>query len=68
MNGGNNMKDKYLTIEDVSKVTTLAKSTLYSYVHYRTIPFIKIGGRIVFEEGAIQKWINKKEVKEVSRK
>ena len=62
------MKEKLLTIEDLSKVTTLAKSTLYSYVHYRTIPFIKIGGRIVFEEGAILKWINKKQVKEIARK
>ena len=62
------MKEKLLTIQDLSNITTLAKSTLYSYVHYRTIPFIKIGGRIVFEEGSIQKWINKKEVKVVNRK
>ena len=62
------MKEKLLTIQDVSNVTTLAKSTLYSYVHYRTIPFIKLGGRIVFENSAIQKWINKKQVKEVKRK
>ena len=62
------MKEKLLTIEDLSKVTTLAKSTLYSYVFHRSIPFIKLGKRIVFEEGAIQKWIDKKQVKEVSRK
>jgi excisionase family DNA binding protein len=61
------MKENYLTIEDLSNVTTLAKSTLYSYVHYRAIPFIKIGGRIVFEEGAIKKWMKKKEVKTVNR-
>ena len=62
------MKEKYMTIEDASRVTTLAKSTLYGYVFHRSIPFIKIGGRIVFEESAIQKWLNKKQVKEVTRK
>jgi excisionase family DNA binding protein len=68
MNGGNNMKEKYLTIRDVSHITTLAKSTLYSYVHYQAIPFIKIGGRIVFEEGAVQKWIASKKKEVISRK
>ena len=68
MYGGNKMKEKLLTVQDVSNITTLAKSTLYSYVHYRTIPFVKLGGRIVFENGAIQKWINKKQVKEIKRK
>ena len=62
------MKEKYLTIEDVSKVTTLAKSTLYSYVYYQTIPFLRIGGRIVFEEKELQNWIDKKKVKVIERK
>ena len=61
------MKEKYLTIEDVSKVTTLAKSTLYSYVHYQTIPFLRIGGRIVFEKKELQNWIDKKKVKVIQR-
>jgi excisionase family DNA binding protein len=62
------MKEKYLTIEDVSKVTTLAKSTLYNYVYYQTIPFLRIGGRIVFEEKDLQNWIDKKKVKVIQRK
>ena len=62
------MKEKYMTIEEASRVTTLAKSTLYSYVFHRAIPFIRIGGRIVFEEEVLQKWMRRKEVKEVRRK
>jgi len=68
IDGGKTMKEKYLTIEDVSKVTTLAKSTLYSYVYYKTIPFLRIGGRIVFEEKDLQNWIDKKKVKVIERK
>ena len=61
------MKQKYLTISDASKLTTLAKSTLYSYVHFQAIPFLKIGGRIIFEEESIKKWMDKKQIKEVKR-
>jgi excisionase family DNA binding protein len=63
-----NMKEKYMTVSEVSTLTTLAKSTLYTYVHYQTIPFIRIGGRIVFEEDAVKEWIGKKRVKETERK
>ena len=62
------MKEKFLTVEDVSKITTLAKSTLYNYVYYQTIPFTKIGGRVVFEEDKIKKWLKGKEIKPVPRK
>lgn len=62
------MKEKYLTINDLSKITTLAKSTLYTYSRYNQIPFLRIGGRIVFEEDKIKKWIDKKRVKEINRR
>ena len=61
------MKQKYLTISDTSKLTTLAKSTLYSYVHFQAIPFLRIGGRIVFEEESIKKWMDNKRIREVKR-
>jgi excisionase family DNA binding protein len=61
------MKEKYLNIADASQFTTLVKSTLYSYVHYRVMPFTRIGGRIVFEERTLRKWLEKRRVKEVKR-
>ena len=62
------MKERYLTISDVSTATTLAKSTLYNYVQNKKIPFIKVYGRILFEDGALQKWIDKKQVREVEKR
>jgi len=62
------MKEKYINIAEASRLLTLAKSTLYTYVHYRTIPFAKVGGRIVFEEETLRKWMKKKEKGVVSRK
>ena len=58
------MQEKFITITEASKLLTLAKSTIYQYVYHRSIPFIKIGGRIVFEEEKLRQWMqaNKKEV------
>jgi excisionase family DNA binding protein len=61
------MKDKYLSVQEASEILTLAKSTLYQYIHNRYIPYTKVGGRIVFEEKIIRKWMNRKR-KEVIRK
>jgi excisionase family DNA binding protein len=56
---------KYLSVSQAANHITLAKSTLYEYVHYRKIPFIKIGQRIVFETAALDKWMKKHAKKEV---
>jgi excisionase family DNA binding protein len=57
------MAQKYLNVRSASEYLTLAKSTLYTYVHYRQIPFVKIGERIVFEKARLDKWVRSKEAK-----
>ncbi|MDR1902483.1 MAG: helix-turn-helix domain-containing protein [Treponema sp.] len=61
------MKEKYLTVKDASSLTTLSPSTIYSYVHYKVIPYAKIGARIVFEENRLRQWLKSKEKKMVKR-
>ena len=58
------MAKKYLSIFEASKYLTLARSTIYTYIHYQKIPFMKIGGRIVFEETVLDKWMQSKQKKE----
>jgi excisionase family DNA binding protein len=57
------MAQKYLNVKSASKYLTLAKSTIYTYVHYRQIPFVKIGDRIVFEKAKLDRWVKSKEAK-----
>lgn len=52
------METNYLQIDDVSKKLNLAKSTLYSYVGKHKIPFIKIGGKLLFPEIDLINWLN----------
>jgi len=57
-----------MTIADVSNLSTLAKSTIYSFCRSRDLKFFKIGSRIVFDEKDIKKWLQKHQVKQIKRK
>jgi len=59
--------DKLLTVDDVAKVLSVKKSTIYQWVHMRLIPYIKVGRFVRFKEKDIQKWLQSKEVKPTSR-
>jgi excisionase family DNA binding protein len=52
------METNYLKIDDVSKKLSIAKSTLYSYVGKNKIPFIKLGGKLLFPEIDLTNWLN----------
>ncbi|MDR3142463.1 MAG: helix-turn-helix domain-containing protein [Tannerellaceae bacterium] len=52
------MEINYLNINDVSKKLNIAKSTLYAYVGKNKIPFIKLGGKLLFPESDLTNWLN----------
>jgi excisionase family DNA binding protein len=51
------MEQTLLEMEDVSKRLNIAKSTLYNHVKNDAMPFIKIGGKLLFSEKAIDEWV-----------
>jgi excisionase family DNA binding protein len=51
---------QFLSVKDASELTTLAKSTLYTYVHYKKIPYCKVGERIVFEKDKLVRFMKRK--------
>ena len=53
------VKDKFLTIDEASEYTSLAKQTIYGLVSTRMIPFIKRKGskRLYFSRNEIRDWI-----------
>ncbi len=47
------MKNLY-NIEETSKFLRISVSTLYRWVHKKEIPFVKLGGRLLFAEDEIE--------------
>ena len=51
-----------LTIDELSKQLMISKSTLYRWVHHKTIPFVKIGGKLRFLKNDIEDFIKQHSV------
>lgn len=51
-----------LTIKEISKILKISESTLYRWVHKREIPFVKLGGKLLFSQDEIQEYIKKNSV------
>jgi len=54
---------KLLGINEVTEYTGLKTSTVYSWVHQRKIPYIKMGRLVKFDPKEIDLWIQKNSVK-----
>ena len=51
-------REELLTIEDVARITRLARGSLYHFVSERRIPFIRVSARCIrFRREDIEKWI-----------
>ena len=51
-----------LNINQVSELLNIKVSTIYSWVHQRKIPFIKLYGKLCFEHEDITSFINSNRV------
>ncbi len=47
-----------LNIKQASELTGLSVATLYKYVFLRTIPFVKLSTRVLFDEDSLAAWID----------
>ena len=55
--------EKLLSIEELSQLLGITKSTLYSWTSKKIIPYRKLSSRVIrFEEGEILNWLGKKSV------
>lgn len=48
---------RFLSINEAAQLLGLSTSTLYKKTSARSIPFFKIGGRVLFEEEMLEQWI-----------
>jgi excisionase family DNA binding protein len=49
---------KLITPKELSETLQVGKSTVYQWVHYEFVPYIKIGSIIRFREADIEKWLD----------
>ena len=54
------MANKFLTVEEVTKLINLSKPSVYRLTSQKQIPHIKLAGKILFPEDVLMKWINSK--------
>ena len=48
-----------ITVRELSEFLKVKKSTLYSWVHSRAIPFYKLNGLLRFDMAEIEEWVGK---------
>jgi len=51
-----------LSIEEAAEYLGVKKSTMYSWVFYRKIPFVKVGRLVKFERIDLNKWIERRKI------
>jgi excisionase family DNA binding protein len=59
-NGGNNM-NVYLTPEQVCEKLQISLQALYQLTSRKQIPCAKVGRRLRFDEGCIDRWFRSKQ-------
>ena len=48
---------KLYSVNDISQQLSMSASNVYKLVSQENIPYIRVGGKILFDQTAINKWI-----------
>ncbi len=59
----NMIEKRYLGIKDCAQYLGLKENTLYTWVHMRRIPYVKMGRLVKFDIKKLDEWIKEREVK-----
>lgn len=57
-----NMTIRFMTVNEVAKLLSVAEKTIRKYVWERSIPYFKIGGHVRFDQQKILEWIQEREM------
>jgi len=60
------MERRYLGIRDCSEYLGVTRGTLYAWVCYRKIPYIKVGRLVKFDIKAIEEWLKARAVAQLN--
>lgn len=56
---------KLLSTKEAAEFLGLKLPTLYKYSSQKSIPFVKIGTRVLFDPDDLNAWIEKKKIKPI---
>lgn len=62
MLGVDEMAKIFYTVDELSEYLGVEKSTVYTWVHTRQIPYYKIGRLVKFKVDEIQVWVEERKV------
>ena len=57
----NAVMERLLTVDQVSEILRVERSTVYRWVHYDFIPHMKLGGAVRFDEKSVRRWLKTRE-------
>jgi excisionase family DNA binding protein len=46
-----------LTTQDVSQMLGISRSTLYTWVQERKMPFVRVGHNVLFDQDGLAQWL-----------
>lgn len=52
------MDQRILTVKEAAAILRVSKSKLYQMVKDNQVPYVALGGRIIFPEGKLMEWVN----------
>lgn len=61
-NSGTSNPVRLLNISEVAQVLGVTPKTIYSWVHTRQIPYVKVGRLVKFDRKDIEAWIQARKV------
>jgi excisionase family DNA binding protein len=59
------MERRFLSVQEVADYLGVKTSSVYSWVHTRSIPYFKIGRLVKFDLSAIDQWLEKSAARDV---
>ena len=59
------LADRLWNIDELSSYLNLKRQTIYSMVSGKRIPYVKLGGRLLFNPKEISRWVSQKSEKEI---
>ena len=55
--------DNLITVKELAIAFGLSPKTIQSWVYKRQIPYLKIGGKVLFRKRSLEEWLNRKEIR-----
>jgi excisionase family DNA binding protein len=65
MSWSDNPNRRFLDVKEAAEYLGLAKSTLYTMVSHRRVPFVKMGRRTKFDRKELDRWVHSHSVKPI---